>query len=100
MDNYSQNVLLHLGKSVLIYIYIYKNVFVLVFVIVKPVCYYLTMRASDPNSLSVYTDPDAHDIRISQRQFFSFILYLYRKKYDVHCPLYDAQKLEICVSDL
>lgn len=43
-----------------------------------------TMHASDPNSLSVYTDPDAQDIRISQRQFFKFILYLYRKKYDVH----------------
>lgn len=58
------------------------------------------MHASDPNSLSVYTDPDAQDIRISQRQFFKFILYLYKKKYDVHCPLYDTQELEIWVSDL
>lgn len=58
------------------------------------------MHASDPNSLSGYTDPDAQDIRISQRQFFKFILYLYKKKYDVHCPLYDTQELEIWVSDL
>lgn len=66
------------------YVYIYIYMFL---------CF--TMHASDPNSLSVYTDPDAQDIRISQRQFFKFILYLYRKKYDVHCPLYDTQELEI-----
>lgn len=53
-----------------------------------------TMHASDPNSLSVYTDPDAQDIRISQRQFFKFILYLYRKKYDVHYMIHKNWKYE------